>query len=229
MSGYLDSNDKTECFGCEACGQICPKKAITFKIDKEGFRYPEIDAKKCINCGLCRRVCPKAFMPSKNGNILAYGGYHKDLTIRKKSTSGGAFSAIVDSFCKKNYVIFGATTNKTEVYHTFITDKNKLDLFRKSKYSQSIIGDSYIKVREFLNSGKNVLFSGTPCQIAGLLNFLKGTNIDNLLTVEVICEGVPSPNYIEKMNNYYKEKYNSSIKSIDYRYKEINNKKSSKW
>lgn len=216
---YLDTDNKSECFGCEACMQICPKKAISMLEDEEGFRYPVIDKDKCINCNLCRRSCPYSKMPKKyEQEKYTFGGYHKDWKIRNLSTSGGAFSAIVEEYCDENYVIFGATSNGIEVYHTYIEDKQKIEMFRKSKYLQSKIGNAFSDAKTFLQQGKKVLFSGTPCQIAGLRAFLKTVNQENLLTVEVICEGVPSPLFIKKYEDYLKNKYHSQIEKLDYRY-----------
>ena len=149
-----------------------------------------------------------------------FGGYIKDEKIRFESTSGGAFSAIVDAYCQDNYVIFGAEARGLEVFHSFITNKKDLGMFRKSKYSQSKMGDCYKRCKEFLKQGKNVLFSGTPCQIAGLKVFLNATNTDtaNLLTVEVVCEGVPSPLYIRKYEDYLYKKFGRKVESLDYRY-----------
>lgn len=216
---YLDTGNKSECFGCEGCVQTCSVNAIAMAEDNEGFRYPEIDTEKCIQCGLCRKVCPFEHMPQKDaGNKYVFGGYNKDAKTRFNSTSGGAFSAIVDAFCDDNYVIFGAEAKGLLVFHSFITDKKELNKFRKSKYSQSIMGFSYRYVRKFLKEGKKVLFSGTPCQVAGLLAFLSNTDRTNLLTVEVVCEGVPSPLYIRKMEKDLEKKYGEKIESLDYRY-----------
>jgi len=229
MESYLNTNNKEKCFGCEACKQICPKNAIEMITDGEGFRYPKIDDSKCINCGLCERVCPYNKMPERyEENKYVFGGYDKSMDVRSKSTSGGIFTSIVNSYCDSDYVIFGAASNGLEVYHTYITDKNEIDKFRRSKYSQSKINDSYSQVKQFLKENKKVLFSGTPCQIAGLKSYLGNANLDNLLTVEVICEGVPSPLYMEKMNNYLLKKYKSKIKNIDYRFKNMK-KRSGKW
>lgn len=217
---YLDSNLKSECCGCEACVQICGKNAVSIYEDEEGFWYPRIDANKCVQCNRCRDVCPVSNTPAKHDfEQFAFGGYHKDPSIRFESTSGGAFSAIVDTFCDSNYVVFGAVSEGLTVFHTYIEDKELIAKFRKSKYSQSVIGDSYQKAKQFLVSGKKVLFSGTPCQIAGLLNYLKNTNTDNLLTVEVVCEGVPSPLYIRKLDSVISEKCGSPISELDYRCK----------
>lgn len=216
---YLDSGDKSECFGCEACAQICRKQAISMLEDAEGFRYPSVEISSCVNCGLCKNVCPYAYMPDMHyDNKYVFGGYHLNSETRFESTSGGAFSAIVDAFCDENYVVFGAEAKGLIVFHSFISDKKELARFRKSKYSQSIIGPSYIYVRDFLKEGKKVIFSGTPCQIAGLISFLGNKSFENLLTVEVVCEGVPSPLYVRKLEQFIIKKYDSHIDSIDYRY-----------
>ena len=220
MEGYLVDREKEKCYGCEACVQICPKDALVMKEDDEGFRYPLLDKERCIECNLCRQVCPYENMPKRySSNKYTFGGYIKDEQIKFESTSGGAFSAIVDTFCDENYVIFGAESKGLLVWHSYITDKKDLAKFRKSKYSQSKMGNSYQQAKDFLNSGKKVLFSGTPCQISGLKAFLRNTNQDNLLTVEVICEGVPSPLYIRKYEQSLKKKFDALIESIDYRYK----------
>lgn len=234
MKCYLDSNIKENCFGCEACKNICPKKAIVMEEDIEGFRYPKVNHDKCINCNLCKKVCPYSKVDEIKYNFkhYAWGGYNKDENILNDSTSGGAFFAIVNSYCDNNYVIFGAKSEGLSVKHDYITDKNKINLFQKSKYSQSIIGDSYITAKKFLEEGKKVLFSGTPCQIAGLKFFLRNKEYDNLLTIEVVCEGVPSPLFIRKYNNYIHQKYKFNIKNIDYRYKDKCNflfQKQGKW
>lgn len=211
--------DKTKCCGCEACVQVCSHSAIMMREDNEGFRYPAIDSSLCVECGLCVRICQYNEMPSKHQEVkYVFGGYNNDSEVRFESTSGGAFSAIVETYCDENYVIFGAKADGLRVYHTYIEDKKKLSFFRKSKYLQSEIGMSYKQVKTFLKDGKKVLFSGTPCQIAGLRNYIRNVNQDNLLTVEVICEGVPSPLYVRKWDQHLKNCYSYGIASIDYRY-----------
>lgn len=223
MSCFLDTNNKEHCFGCEACVQVCPKNAIEMLSDKEAFRYPQIREDKCIHCNLCRQVCPSEHMPSRYGkDKVAYGGYSKDAKIRDRSTSGGAFSAIAFAYCQKDYVIFGAEAKGLSVVHSFITDISQLEKFRKSKYSQSKIGTSYVDCKKFLQENKKVLFSGTPCQIAGLKAYLGNKEYPNLLTIEVICEGVPSPLYMKKYEEFLRKKFGSPIKSLDYRYTDSN-------
>lgn len=216
---YLDTQEKKECFGCEACAQACPRGAITLRFDKEGFRYPHISEERCVRCGLCRSVCPYGNLPARHTeNKYVFGGYHQNPAIRFESTSGGAFSAVADAFCDENYVIFGAVAKGLAVHHGSTEKKSELWQFRGSKYAQSEIGDSYLRVKHLLSLGKKVLFSGTPCQIAGLKAFLGKADQTKLLTVEVICEGVPSPLYLQKYEEHLKKKYGSGIRSVNYRY-----------
>ncbi len=213
------NGEKSRCFGCEACVQACCHNAIQMQEDSEGFRYPVIDTDMCVNCGLCRKVCPCENAPELHDRSgYVFGGYILDADKRFESTSGGAFSAIAQAYCDENYVIFGAEADGLSVFHSSITDISELGRFRKSKYSQSVIGDSYAKAKQFLMDGRKVLFSGTPCQIAGLRAYLGSVNQDLLLTVEVVCEGVPSPLYMRKFDEHVKKKYGYNIKSLDYRY-----------
>lgn len=165
------------------------------------------------------------------GIEYAFGGFIQDEKIRFNSTSGGAFSAIVDTYCDENYVIFGAEAEGINVLHSYITDKTYLQKFRKSKYSQSEMGSSYKDAKDFLDTGKKVLFSGTPCQIAGLKKYLEISKTDsfNLLTIEVVCEGVPSPLYIRKYEQSLEKKYGRKIESLDYRYKGESRFNCGKW
>lgn len=224
MACYLTSLRKTDCTGCEACVQVCAVRALRMIEDAEGFRYPEVDESRCVHCNACQRVCPKVNMPpfSTDGKQV-FGGYAKDEKIREASTSGGAFSVIAEAWCRdaEKCVIFGAAANGLDVAHTYVTSIQGIDIFRKSKYLQSVIGDSYKQVRDFLREGYRVLFSGTPCQIAALRAFLGKEAEDlNLLTVEVVCEGVPTPLYIHKFAAWLGNRLNGEVKTIDYRYKD---------
>lgn len=215
----INITDKAKCCGCEACVQVCENNAITMHEDSEGFRYPIVNHELCAECGRCEKVCQYNEMPKKyQEDKYVFGGYHQNPMVRFESTSGGAFTAIVDAFCDNNHVVFGAESDGLTVHHGYILDKKDISKFRKSKYSQSIIGDSYKQVKAFLKEGKKVLFSGTPCQIAGLKCFLNKAHQDNLLTVEVICEGVPSPLYVRKWDNYLRKRHGQGITNIDYRY-----------
>jgi len=223
MNCYLETHIKADCTGCSACAQVCPKSAIQMIADDEGFLYPSIDETKCVNCGLCIEVCSdhdvkvlKNSFPQK-----AFGGHIRDGNVLANSTSGGAFSAVAYAYCQGRYAIFGAECN--EVYgakHSYVTDINDMDRFRGSKYSQSSMGNAYDEALKFLKKDYKVLFSGTPCQIGGLKKYLKNRQYDNLLTVEVVCEGVPSPLFMKKQvdaveNEHFGETTISGMKYRD--------------
>lgn len=224
MPYIIDNVQSKQCTGCGACAQICPKKAVYMVYDDEKFLYPVVDNALCIECGLCEKSChilhPAPRVHAIEG--MAFGGYIKDNAIRAASTSGGMFTAIVNAFCDTDSVIFGAVADSPiYVYHTFVQSIDDIGVFRKSKYMQSIIGDAYIDVKRFLLQRKKVLFSGTPCQIAGLYSFL-GRSYDNLLTVDMVCHGVPSPLFIEKEKEWVEHKCHSQVTHIDYRDKKYN-------
>lgn len=189
----IDIKEKKDCCGCGACVQRCPKSCISMREDNEGFLYPEVDKEMCIDCGLCEKVCPVINQSKERQPLVVYAAKHKDEQIRLASSSGGAFTAIAEPVIEEGGVVFGAKFDKDwSVIHDYTETKEGLAAFRGSKYVQSRIGESYKNAEAFLKTGRKVLFSGTPCQIAGLKRFLC-KEYDNLLTVDFICHGVPSP------------------------------------
>lgn len=208
----INVSDKSQCCGCWACENICPKKCITMKEDHEGFRYPEIDEDSCINCGLCERVCPIK-LPKQNDDVpLSYVVQHKNSNILRTSTSGGFFTSIAKYAIEKGGVVFGATFDvNMELRHSYSDTLEGCKKFRGSKYVQSLIGDTYKQAKSFLDSGRMVVFSGTPCQIAGLYGFLKERIYENLITVDLVCHGVPSPLLFRKYISFYEKKGKSKI------------------
>lgn len=189
--------------------------------DDEGFRYPVIDVAKCVNCGKCRNVCPASNKPQRyESPVRTFGGYVKDENVREGSTSGGLFSALAEAWCDADTIVFGAESIGLEVRHSWVRYGDGIGKFRKSKYLQSEIVNSYREARQFLLEGKRVLFSGTPCQIAGLKKILGNRPQDNLLTVEVVCEGVPTPLYIKKFAAWLGKQLRGNVTKIDYRYKD---------
>lgn len=186
-------NDRSKCCGCSACVTICPKSCIRFDEDEQGFRYPIVDESLCINCGLCEKVCPCLNDLSEQQPSNVYAFINEDPKIRENSSSGGFFSIIANYVLEHNGVVFGARFNdKWEVVHDYFESSVQLDKFRRSKYSQSIIGNTFKDAQKFLKDGRLVLYTGTPCQIEGLKLYLR-RDYDNLITVEVVCHAVPSP------------------------------------
>lgn len=190
----IEIKDKSHCCGCNACATRCPKQCIILKEDMEGFSYPVIDTSLCIDCGLCEKVCPVIHPEEEEKKpIESYAIKNPNEFIRMKSSSGGAFTAIAEQIISEGGVVFGASFDENwEVHHTFTETKNGLSDFRGSKYLQSRIESSYRDAERFLKDGRKVLFSGSPCQIAGLKRYLN-KKYDNLLTIDFICHGVPSP------------------------------------
>ena len=215
----IDIKEKINCCGCAACASVCAKQAITMLSDSEGFLYPSINKELCANCGLCETVCPIINQYETRSPLQAYAASCKDEEIRKQSSSGGIFTLLAESVIKEGGVVFGAKFDeKWNVVHNWAETQDGIADFRGSKYVQSEIGESYKDVRFFLQQGRKVLFSGTPCQIAGLRRFLR-RNDKNLLTVDVICHGVPSPlawhEYLAETLDYLCIE-NKENKNVDY-------------
>ena len=189
----IDIKEKHNCCGCSACEQICPKQCISMSADNEGFLYPQVNSSICIDCGLCEKVCPVINQNEPREPLAVYAAKNTNEEVRLKSSSGGIFTLLAEQVIAEGGVVFGARFNESwEVIHDYTETVEGLEAFRGSKYVQSVIGDNFIKVKQFLADGRKVLFSGTPCQIAGLKKFLR-KDYENLLTVEVVCHGVPSP------------------------------------
>lgn len=185
--------DKHKCCGCAACIQRCPRQCITMQEDSEGFGYPVADPAACIHCGLCEKVCP-VLNPSETKQPLGvYAAINPNEEIRRGSSSGGIFTLLAEKVIADGGVVFGARFDEHwEVVHDYCDTPDGLAAFRGSKYVQSRIGECYRQTETFLKAGRKVLFSGTSCQIAGLHRFL-GKEYAGLLTVDIVCHGVPSP------------------------------------
>lgn len=195
-----------DCMGCTACQSICPKECIIMKEDHEGFRYPHIENNLCINCHLCEKVCPVMNDIVIKNNVKVYAIKNKNEEERLISTSGGFFSVLSNYVLENNgYVCGAAYDNYFNVVHTIIHNKDELYKLRGAKYSQSDLKDIFVQVKSLLENNKLVLFSGTPCQISGLKSYLN-KQYKKLITVDLICHGVPSP----KIWNYYVQ-YRSDI------------------
>ena len=218
----INIKNKQDCCGCSACTQRCPKQCIKMAEDEEGFLYPKIDISKCIDCHLCEKVCPVINQDEPRTPLNVYAAKNQNDQIRLDSSSGGIFTILAEQMINAGGVVFGACWDEEwNVKHDYAECLDNLSKFRSSKYLQSIIGDNYLKAEQFLKSGRMVLFTGTPCQIAGLKHFLR-KDYDNLLAVEVICHSVPSSGIWQR---YLEERLQtlrwskSDIKHISFRNK----------
>lgn len=217
MENHINS---AECTGCTACYGVCPKDAISMKVNKEGFISSFVKVDKCVNCGLCRHVCPL-----ENGimNIdevpQLYVGYSKEESQRMQSASGGVFFQIAKFFIEKhNAIVFGATMNRDmEVFHIGITTVEDLNLIRGSKYVQSDLKKSFEQTKRLLEDGRWVLFSGVACQINGLKRYLS-KHYDRLFTVDLICHGIPSHTMFIDYVKFLERKKHKKI--VDYKFRQ---------
>lgn len=185
--------DKERCCGCASCVQKCPKHCITLNEDYEGFLYPHVDTETCIDCGLCEQVCPVLNIYDTREPLHVLAVINTDEKIRMESSSGGIFTLIAEQILNEGGVVFGARFDEewqVTLDHTETIDG--LYAFRGSKYVQARTGDTYKQCEQFLKEGRRVMFTGTPCQIAGLHTFLRRV-YDNLITCDLACHGVPSP------------------------------------
>lgn len=216
--------DKANCCGCNACGDVCPKQAISYKIDKEGFWYPEINVQKCIDCGLCEKVCPEIHCKEiKQDNSVpeCFVAIHKNLEIRFDSTSGGLFSAFAESFIKDGGYVGGAVYTDNWDVRWLITDNiDDIPKLRSSKYLQSDSQGMYNRIKDLVCSGNKVLICALPCQIAAIRLFL-GKDYDNLFLVELICRYINSPLAYHKYLEQLEKEYGGKVVYIKAKNKEL--------
>lgn len=205
------------CCGCRSCEQICPLKAITFQENEEGFLYPTVGT-SCISCGKCLKQCPINTRIKHAENTRGYAASLKNREALMNSSSGGVFYALAKMVLDKNGVVFGCAEDVPgKPNHVFVSSMDQLPRMQGSKYVESYIGSIYSNVKSALDSGKIVLFSGTPCQVAGL-NSLVG-NRERLYTVDIICHGVPSRKLYQKYLSYVEAKRNTPVIRFSFRSK----------
>lgn len=206
------------CTGCSACAAVCPQDAIALVRDKEGFAFPSVDLEKCVRCGLCERTCPVLREREPKPLPAAFAAWNKEADVRRDSTSGGAFSALADYVLEGGGVVFGAALDlRQHLRHIACFRKEDLWRLRGSKYVQSDLGDTFREVRKCLKT-RQVLFSGTPCQVDGLYRFLGGRP-ENLTTCDLVCHGVPSPAVWEDMARYIERKRGRELQTVRFRNK----------
>ncbi len=216
----IQINDKVYCSGCYSCAEICPKSCIEMREDDEGFWYPFVKENECIKCGRCVVACPIISKKKQVDEVEpeAYAAYNKDFKTRLQSSSGGIFTLLAKNILAQGGVVFGATLTEDckAVEHIYVEDKAQLFKLQGSKYVQSRIGHTYSLAKRILDSGRMVLFTGTPCQIEGLYSFL-GKDYDNLITQDIICHGVPSPKVWKTWIEELEKKYKSEIETVLFR------------
>lgn len=216
----IEIRDKKDCCGCSACVQKCPKHCISMIADAEGFLYPDVSAEKCINCGICEKVCPVLNQKSSQNPKSTLSIINKNENEKLQSSSGGCFTLLAKAILNKGGVVYGAAFKQDwTVHHIRIDNEGQLKALRGSKYVQSDVENTFKETEQDLKDGLYVLYSGTPCQISALKLFLR-KDFDNLITVDLICHGVPSPGvwhrYLQKLTNDNIE----SVKNITFRDKE---------
>ena len=210
---------KSECCGCEACVQTCPKQCISFEQDSEGFRYPKVDKTQCVDCGLCEKVCPILTPFESRKPLRQFAAINPDNEVRKQSSSGGIFSMLAERVIHEGGVVFGVRFDENwQAVFDHVETMEGIAAFRGSKYIQARVGSAFADASKFLKEGRKVLFTGTPCQIAGLKHFLC-RDWDNLLAVDFICHGTPSPRvwgmYLDEVTGNKRK----DIKDIQFRNK----------
>ena len=218
--------DNQFCTSCAACENVCPKDAISMHLDKNGFLRPIVNEVKCIHCGLCEKKCPvkkKVTSPNCNYEVpIVYAAFAKDVQIRIKSSSGGLFTCFAQKIIEQGGVACGVyQETPTSLYHTFVESAEDLEKLRGSKYLQSNPGKIYQRTKDFLNKGRKVLFSGTPCQIAALYAVLGERHYENLWTIDIVCHGTPSFMVFQKYIQEIELEKQGSIKKTFFRDKRL--------
>ncbi|MDD6489413.1 MAG: Coenzyme F420 hydrogenase/dehydrogenase, beta subunit C-terminal domain [Clostridia bacterium] len=222
MEKVYQSNDA--CCGCGVCMTVCPKQAIVMKEDEKGFIYPKINTEICVDCGACKNVCRFAKKKSEStdsGSSICYAACNTDKEELSHSTSGGIFSAVAHEFLERGGVVAGAcmkfNDGKAHVFHTVIDAKENLIILQGSKYVQSHLWECLDSMEEMLKSGRNVLFSGTPCQVDAVKNKFKKYLETQLFTIDIICHGVPSQMFFNSFLEEYQKRSGIQLKSVTFR------------
>lgn len=212
------------CCGCYSCVNICPKQAISMIVNEDGCYYPKINVNTCVGCGLCKKACNYQNKELSNSSIASYAAVSSDKEMLKKSSSGGMFSAIAKAVILDGGTVYGCTIdyerNKLIPRHIRITKIEDIKKIQGTKYVQSQIGDVYQQVKKDLQNGILVLFTGTPCQVDGLYGFLQNKEYDNLLTIDIICHGIPGVGLFQEYIRIIENKESAPVVNINFRDKE---------
>ena len=209
---------KENCYGCGACENICPANAIIMRPDDDGFLYPHIDSGSCKECGRCEGVCISRKKPDDGQKPLAvYAAVNRKKSMLKTSASGGVFAALAKSVIEKGGVVFGCAYNENlKAEHICIRAEADISKLQGSKYVQSNMNDCFPKAKKHLEAGRTVLFTGTPCQVAGLKSYLN-REYDKLITVDLVCHGVPSAAFLKGYIHWLELKLQGQVTGINFR------------
>lgn len=204
-----------KCTGCGACYNACPRQSITMVESVEGFLFPEINDETCVNCGLCRKVCPVISKPEEFASPHVYAAWNIDYGIRMTSSSGGMFYTLAKEIINRGGIVFGVVLDEEgNVYHTYTDNLAGLKPMQGSKYVQSDTRKVFWEVKKYLNEGRLVMFTGTPCQVAAMKSYMGKTSCEKLLLVDIVCHGVPAnklfKDYLNKLELKYEKKINKS-------------------
>lgn len=211
--------NKAECCGCTACFNICPKNAISMQPDEEGFLYPVVDQEKCVDCGLCEKICPVSSKKSHEEQTDAYIIRYNNQKIVEESTSGGAFTAISSYVFENGGIVYGAGYDADmKVICKKAACMEDLKEMRGSKFVQSSLNRTFQEIKTALRTEKLILFTGTPCQVSGLIHYL-GKHYENLICMDFVCRGVPSPGLWKNYVDYMEGKYHSKMIGARFKHK----------
>lgn len=219
MSSFLKTKSKYDCSGCGACIIRCPQQCIEMVEYDDGFLFPSVKTDKCISCHLCEKVCPNESYSDRKTPLEIVAAVARDHEIVSKSSSGGIFSVIADAVLGMGGVVYGATLDESfQCVHVREDNEKELYKLQKSKYVQSKAYPVYAEIIDLLQQGFKVLFSGTPCQVAGLKNLSNGKGT-TLYTIDIACHGVPSQKMFDQYVRYLEKKHGGQLLTIDFRYK----------
>lgn len=214
--------NNSACTGCLVCVDTCATGAISVQINAQGFNVPSVDEAKCVGCNRCKAVCPVNEQKKNPMAKTVYAGWVKNKSARLAATSGGLFTILAKKFIASGGVVYGAAyVDNMNVAHIRVDREQDVERLRGSKYVQSNTYSIYHLVRQDLNSGRRVLFSGTPCQVGALKNYI-GNADDNLICVDIMCHGVPSPAFFSDYRKSLEIQYGSKMKKLNFRYKKPN-------
>lgn len=222
MNNILLNFNSKECCGCGSCVNTCPTGAVSIDKDEFGFVIPVVNESICVACGKCIRACPYNAQNDQktDSSSVTFAAVNLEKASVKNSSSGGIFCALAKYVFEKNGIVFGAMMDESfKVTHSYVDNICDLSKLQKSKYVQSSLGNAYLEVLSFLKENRYVMFSGTPCQIAGLKSFLPRKDYENLLLVEVVCHGVPNQDFFDDYRMFLESKV-GKIKKYVFRYKQ---------